>query len=159
MHYIFCIFISDFKNTQIFIVFIINHKNTINIMYLVRLLWPVVANKRFVKIFTPPLSCSPRGVFANLRVTFKLLLLNSDRTTIMGGFFRPSRLQIMMLVMLLWVYIHPRRAWKICPATVAGWIYTQSNITSIIFTWVHNTNTEKIKVQKSSSPGVDIHSE
>jgi hypothetical protein len=24
------------------------------------------------------------------------------------------------------------------------WIYTQSNITSIIFTWVHNTNTEKI---------------
>ena len=25
-----------------------------------------------------------------LRVTFKLLLLNSDRTTIMGGFFLPS---------------------------------------------------------------------
>jgi hypothetical protein len=24
------------------------------------------------------------------------------------------------------------------------WIYTQSNTTSIIFTWVHNTNTEKI---------------
>jgi hypothetical protein len=24
------------------------------------------------------------------------------------------------------------------------WIYTQSNITSIIFTWVHYTNTEKI---------------
>jgi hypothetical protein len=24
------------------------------------------------------------------------------------------------------------------------WIFTQSNITSIIFTWVHNTNTEKI---------------
>jgi hypothetical protein len=23
------------------------------------------------------------------------------------------------------------------------WIYTQSNITSIIFTWVHNTSTEK----------------
>jgi hypothetical protein len=50
----FCIFIIDDKTTQIFIVFIINHKNTINIMYLVRLLWPVVANKRFVKIFTPP---------------------------------------------------------------------------------------------------------
>jgi hypothetical protein len=38
--------------------------------------------------------------------------------------------------------------------TVAGhifqarpvWIYTQSNITNIIFTWVHNTNTEKILV-------------
>jgi hypothetical protein len=37
-------------------------------------------------------------------------------------------------------------------STVAGhifqarpvWIYTQSNITNIIFTWVHNTNTEKI---------------
>jgi hypothetical protein len=36
--------------------------------------------------------------------------------------------------------------------TVAGhifqarpvWIYTQSNITNIIFTWAHNTNTEKI---------------
>ena len=27
------------RNTQIFIVFIINHKNTINIAYLVRLLW------------------------------------------------------------------------------------------------------------------------
>jgi hypothetical protein len=25
------------------------------------------------------------------------------------------------------------------------WIYTQSNITSIIFTWVHYTNTENIK--------------
>jgi hypothetical protein len=23
------------------------------------------------------------------------------------------------------------------------WIYTQSNITNIIFTWVHNTDTEK----------------
>jgi hypothetical protein len=23
------------------------------------------------------------------------------------------------------------------------WIYTQSNITNIIFTWIHNTNTEK----------------
>ena len=40
----------------------------------------MAANKRFVKIFTP-LSTSPRGVFANLRVTFKLLLLNSDRIT------------------------------------------------------------------------------
>jgi hypothetical protein len=49
----------------------------------------VVANKRFVKIFTP-LLCSSRGVFANLRMTFKLLLLNSDRTTIMGDFFLPS---------------------------------------------------------------------
>jgi hypothetical protein len=59
----------------------------------------------------------------------------------------------MMLVMLLWVCIHTGQAWKIClwPGTVARhifqacpvWIYTQSNITSIIFTWVHYTNTEK----------------
>ena len=41
----------------------------------------MVAIKRFVKIFTP-LSCSPRGVFENLRVTFKLLLLESDRTSV-----------------------------------------------------------------------------
>jgi hypothetical protein len=49
----------------------------------------VVANKRFVKIFTP-LSCKPRGVFANLRVTFKLLLLDCDRASVMGGFFLSS---------------------------------------------------------------------
>ena len=35
----------------------------------------------------PPLSCSPRGVFANLRVTFKLLFLDSHTTSVMGGFF------------------------------------------------------------------------
>ena len=42
-------------------------------MYLVRLLfWRL---------------CKPRGVFANLRATFKLLLLDSKRTSVMGGFF------------------------------------------------------------------------
>jgi hypothetical protein len=53
-----------------------------------------------------------------------------------------------LLVMLLWVYIHTGQAWKICLTTVGinpVWIYTQSNITSIIFTWVHYTNTEKIQ--------------
>jgi hypothetical protein len=62
----------------------------------------------------------------------------------------------MMLAMLLWVYIHTGQAWKICLATVGNEptnhifqagpveIYTQSNITSIIFTRVHYTNTEKI---------------
>jgi hypothetical protein len=41
LNYIFmiCIFMIYDKNTQIFIVFIINHKNTIYIMYLVKLLW------------------------------------------------------------------------------------------------------------------------
>jgi hypothetical protein len=28
------------------------------------------------------------------------------------------------------------------------WIYTQSNIISIIFTWVHYTNTEKLNIVK-----------
>jgi hypothetical protein len=32
-----------------------------------------------------------------------------------------------------------RHVFQACPV----WIYTQSNITSIIFTWVHYTNTEK----------------
>jgi hypothetical protein len=32
-----------------------------------------------------------------------------------------------------------RHSFQACPV----WIYTQSNITSIIFTWVHYTNTEK----------------
>jgi hypothetical protein len=32
-----------------------------------------------------------------------------------------------------------RHIFQACPV----WIYTQSNITNIIFTWVHNTNTKK----------------
>jgi hypothetical protein len=32
-----------------------------------------------------------------------------------------------------------KHIFQVCPV----WIYTQSNITSIIFTWVHYTNTEK----------------
>jgi hypothetical protein len=35
-----------------------------------------------------------------------------------------------------------RHIFKPCPM----WIYTQSNITSIIFTWVHYTNRKKIKL-------------
>jgi hypothetical protein len=65
----------------------------------------------------------------------------------------------LMLVMLLWVYIHTGQAWKICLTTVGFepttfgtlaqacpvWIYTaQSNITSIIFTWVHYTTQKKL---------------
>jgi hypothetical protein len=33
-----------------------------------------------------------------------------------------------------------RHIFQACPV----WIYTQSNISSIIFTWVHYTNTEEI---------------
>jgi hypothetical protein len=42
--------------------------------------------------------------------------------------------------MLLWVYIHTGQAWKICLAN--GGNRTYIHITDIIFTWVHNTNTE-----------------
>jgi hypothetical protein len=99
------------------IVFIINHKNTIYIMYLVRSLWwrTNVSWK-----YSPPLSCSPRGVFANLRVTFKLLLFDFDRTSVMGDFFQ-FQMQIMhvfnfwigtilqlentcMLALLFWIW-------------------------------------------------------
>jgi hypothetical protein len=37
------------------------------------------------------------------------------------------------------IIIMVRHIFQACPV----WIYTQSNITSIIFTWVHYTNTEK----------------
>jgi hypothetical protein len=70
----------------------------------------------------------------------------------------PWQVFYLMLVMLFWVYIHTGQAWKICLPNVARhifqacpvWIYTQSQsnisyITSIVFTWVHCTNTEKIK--------------
>jgi hypothetical protein len=35
-----------------------------------------------------------------------------------------------------------RHIFQACPV----WIYTQGNITSIIFIWVHYTNTEKIMI-------------
>ena len=39
IHYIYCIFIIYDKNNKYLRIFIINHKNTKNIIYLVRLLW------------------------------------------------------------------------------------------------------------------------
>ena len=54
-------------------------------------------NNKYLRIFIKsfrenihPLSCSPRGVFVNLRVTFKLLLFDYDRTSVMGGFILSS---------------------------------------------------------------------
>jgi hypothetical protein len=44
---------------------------------------------------------------------------------------------ILMFVMLLRVYIHTGQAEKF------AWPRWESNITNIIFTWVHNTNTHK----------------
>ena len=78
-----------------------------------------------------------------------------------------SKLYEHLLVMLLWVYFHTGQAWKICLATVKYacppcmksmpahrgqayfqacpvWKYTQSNITSILFTWVHYTITANL---------------
>jgi hypothetical protein len=37
-----------------------------------------------------------------------------------------------------------RHIFQACPV----WIYTQSNITSILFTWVHYTNTANIVILK-----------
>jgi hypothetical protein len=36
-----------------------------------------------------------RGVFANLRVTFKLLLLGSDTTSVIGRFFLSSATNVL----------------------------------------------------------------
>jgi hypothetical protein len=57
----------------------------------------------------------------------------------------------MMFVILLWVYIHTGRAWKICPV----WIYTQSNITGIIFTWVW-VHTQSKYIQRSHFYGKTV---
>jgi hypothetical protein len=63
------------KNNKYLRIFIINHKNTLNIIYLVGLL--LVANKRFMKIFAPP-PC--REVFVKIARDFQIncfiLILN-----------------------------------------------------------------------------------
>jgi hypothetical protein len=79
-------------------------------------------------------SSSNKVLFFNDRPTFRKL--HSDGVFCYklptGIFVNIGEQDYMMFVMLLWVYIHTLRD-------------TQSNITNIIFTWVHNTNTEKIK--------------
>ena len=72
----------------------------------------------------------------------------------------------MMFVMLLWGCIHTGQAriyelWntshsgrhivQACPV----WIYTQSNITNIIFTWVHNTNKNILEIFRECSFWID----
>jgi hypothetical protein len=55
----------------------------------------------------------------------------------------------MMFFMLLWVYIHTEQAEKLAwPRWESNpvWIYTQSNIKNIIFTWVHNIKTHTKKL-------------
>jgi hypothetical protein len=75
------------KTTQIFIVFIINHKNTINTIYLVRLLWwrTNVSWK-----YSPPLSCVHEKFSRRLRMTFKRFVFYFEPKWFTGGFFLPS---------------------------------------------------------------------
>jgi hypothetical protein len=89
------------KTTQIFIVFIINHKNTI---YLVRLLWwrtnLVPSKMPWVrgcwrtnvswKYAPPPLSCVHEKFSRRLRVTFKWFVFYFESKWFTGGFFLPS---------------------------------------------------------------------
>jgi hypothetical protein len=59
------------NNTQIFIVFIINNKNAINI---IKCSWlAVVANTRFVKIFSPPPVMYPTGSFREFARDFQII--------------------------------------------------------------------------------------
>ena len=74
---------TKYKNTQIFITFIINHKNTINRKYLLGFLW--LQTNVFVKIFTPlPLSSSPRGFFAMIARDFQIILKRAPATLILN---------------------------------------------------------------------------
>jgi hypothetical protein len=49
----------------------------------------VVANKHFVKIFTPPVKC-PREVFAKIAHDFKMICFYFEPKWFTGGFFLPS---------------------------------------------------------------------
>jgi hypothetical protein len=46
----------------------------------------------------------------------------------------------------------PRHIFQACPV----WIYTQSNITSILFTWVHYTNTVNISFSITVKSGFPL---
>jgi hypothetical protein len=75
------------KTTQIFIVLIIIHKNTINTLYLVRLLWwrTHVSWK-----YSHPLSCVHEKFSRRLRVTFKRCVFYFEPKWSTGGFFLPN---------------------------------------------------------------------
>ena len=67
--------------------FIINHKNTINTIYLVRLLW---RRTNVSWKYSPPLSCVHEKFSRRLRVTFKLFVLYFKPKWFTGGFFLPN---------------------------------------------------------------------
>jgi hypothetical protein len=66
----------------------INVTSSSSHVHVFRLQYPEVIHCRIVPIekLKTLVVLELRGVSANLRVTFKLLLLNSDMTTVMGGF-------------------------------------------------------------------------
>jgi hypothetical protein len=71
------------KNNKYLPSFIINHKNTINTIYLVRLLW----RRTYVSWkYSPPCHVSTR----RLRVTFKWFVLYFKPKWFTGGFFLPN---------------------------------------------------------------------
>jgi hypothetical protein len=74
------------KTRQIFNVFIINNKNTINKIYLVMFLWwrTNVSWK-----YSPPLMC-PREVFAKIARDFKWFVFYFEPKSYTGGFFLPN---------------------------------------------------------------------
>jgi hypothetical protein len=77
------------KTTQIFIVFIINHKNTIYTIYLVTFLWWRTDISWKYSPPPRPVIC-PREFSRRLRVTFKWFVFYFEPKWYMGGFFLPN---------------------------------------------------------------------
>ena len=71
------------KNNKYLRSFVINHKNTINTIYLVML------SKRFVKTFTP-CHVSTTEVFAKISRDFQMICFYFEPKWFTGGFFLPS---------------------------------------------------------------------
>jgi hypothetical protein len=81
-YYIYCIFIIDDENTQIYIiVFLTNHKNTLYLYYIYIftwvLWWRINWKKRFVKIFATPWHVAHQ---------IKLFVFHFDPKSVMGVF-------------------------------------------------------------------------
>jgi hypothetical protein len=76
------------KNTQIFIVFIIYHKNTINTIYLVMFLW--WRTNVSWKYSPPTLSCVHEKFSRRLRVTFKWFVFYFEPKWYTGEFSLPN---------------------------------------------------------------------
>jgi hypothetical protein len=80
-------FMIQYKNNKYLRIFIINHNNTINIIYLVYT--SLLANKRFVKISPPPVKW-PQGIFVKIAHDFQIICFYSYPEFVIGGFFLSS---------------------------------------------------------------------